>query len=215
MIAEYFLIWLVLAGVNGAAVISPGPAFAITVRNAIRYNRKVGVFTALGLALGVGVHVTLVLTGISVLLSGSPLLYNAMKYAGAGYLVFIGIKALKAKKHKTETAAEGKITPAANDITNLKALQIGFLTNALSPKALVFFTAVYSQFISPDMPWQVLAAFGLTSVVLEATWFSIVTVILTDRRIKNRFLSIAHWIERVCGGLMIGLGVKLAVSKGF
>ena len=58
-----------------------------------------------------------------------------------------------------------------------------------------------------------MALYGLTSVVIEIAWFSGVAVVLTDRRIKERFLGIVHWVERTCGGLMIGLGVKLAFSR--
>jgi RhtB (resistance to homoserine/threonine) family protein len=208
---EYFGVWLILASVNLAATLSPGPAFILTVRNALSYNRPLGMMTAMGLGLGIGVHVAFVLGGIAVVIAKSVILFNLIKYAGAAYLVFIGAKAVLAKKSDN---ANPNIQTAQKPLTAFGALRMGFLTNVLNPKAVVFFTAVYAQFITVDTPPQILVLFGLTSVLIEAIWFSIVTFILTNPRIKNAFLGISHWIERVCGGLLIALGIRLALSKG-
>ena len=87
------------------------------------------------------------------------------------------------------------------------------MTNVLNPKAVIFFTAVYTQFIDLHTPWQVHVLYGMTSVVIEFLWFAGVAVVLTNPLIKQKFMGVVHWIERSCGGLMIALGVKLALSK--
>lgn len=212
---EFFLKWLLMASVQAAATISPGPAFVVAVRNAMAYDRRAGIFTAFGLGLGVGVHVLVVLCGLAVLLQHYTFLFDVIRYAGAAYLIYIGGKAIftKRKQAPPGEAAVVSAPQARETLSGRKALSIGFFTNLLNPKAVVFFTAVFTQFIGPGTPLSVMALYGLTSVVIEIAWFSGVAVVLTDRRIKERFLGAVHWVERTCGGLMIGLGVKLAFSR--
>ncbi len=212
---EFFLQWVLMASVQGAATISPGPAFVVAVRNAMAYDRRAGIFTAFGLGLGVGVHVLVVLCGLAVLLQHYTFLFDFIRYAGAAYLIYIGGKAIftKRKKASSSEAAVEAAPQMRSSISGRKALSIGFFTNLLNPKAVIFFTAVFTQFIGPGTPLSVMALYGLTSVVIEILWFSGVAVVLTDRRIKERFLGAVHWVERTCGGLMIGLGLKLAFSR--
>jgi RhtB (resistance to homoserine/threonine) family protein len=209
---DYLTLWLILASVNLAATVSPGPAFVLTVRSALTHNRRAGLLTALGLGLGITVHVTIVLSGFAVLISSSALLFDLLKYAGAAYLAYIGIKGVLAKKRSARNIADG-LEPVKT-ISDVQALRIGILTNLLNPKAIVFFAAVYAQLITADTPWQILILFGLTSMIIESGWFSIVTLVLTDPRVRDKFFGISHWIERVCGGLLIALGIRLALSKG-
>lgn len=208
--------WLLLASVQTAATLSPGPAFAISVRNALAYDRRTGVFTAIGLGAGVGAHVLFVLCGIAVVIAQSVMLFNLIKYAGAAYLIFIGAKAIFARKREDSEPLEEKldIPKAKKSLSSFGAFRIGFLTNLLNPKAVVFFTAVFSQFISPETSYEVMGLYFLTCVMIETIWFSIVSIVLTNPLIKAKFLNLAHWVERVCGGLLIALGVKLATNKG-
>ncbi|MCB1681761.1 MAG: LysE family translocator [Rhodospirillales bacterium] len=213
---EFILKWLLMASVQAAATISPGPAFVLAVRNAVTYDRRAGLFTALGLGAGVAVHVMVVLGGLAVLLQHYTYVFDVIRYAGAAYLIFIGSKALisrrQAKAEEPEVLPEGVLSSRAV-VSGRKAFSMGFLTNLLNPKAVIFFTAVFTQFIGPGTPVSVMALYGLTSVVIEITWFSGVAVVLTNPGIKERFMGAVHWVERTCGGLMIGLGLKLAFSR--
>jgi RhtB (resistance to homoserine/threonine) family protein len=210
---EFFLKWLAMASVQLAATMSPGPAFVMSMRNSVVYGRYVGVLTALGLALGVGAHVIFVLAGLSFVIAQSVYFYNFIKYAGAAYLIYIGIKSLRARKRVDAAQTDEPKGAQVISITPFEAVKIGFLTNLLNPKAVLFFTAVYSQFVDIHTPWHSHALYGLTSVAIEFLWFAGVAVVLTNPMIKQRFVRIVHWIERACGGLMIALGLKLALSK--
>lgn len=208
---EFLSAWILLAGVQTAATLSPGPAFAMTLRNATVHGRKQGMFTAIGLGLGVAAHVIFVLTGFALLLSKTPLLFATIKYAGAAYLIYIGIKGLRAKP-----GSEMKVdlqTQKTKGRHTLSFVQQGFLTNLLNPKAIVFFTAVFAQFITPDMPLEQQSLFGLTCTIIEMIWFTVLTLVLTHAVIRQKFTAISHWIDRICGGLLIALGVRLALSK--
>ncbi|MGH1456090.1 MAG: LysE family transporter [Alphaproteobacteria bacterium] len=212
---ELFLAWLVIASVQLAATMSPGPAFVVAVRNAIAYDRKTGIATAFGLSLGVLAHVSFVLCGIALIVAQSVWLFSFIKYAGAAYLFYIGVKAIIASRKVKMPSIEinDDIQPAKLMISVRKAIVTGFLTNLLNPKAVVFFTAVFTQFINADTSFQVLALYGLTSVAIEFLWFAGVAIFLTHSRIRAVFLSYMRWVEGICGGLMVGLGIKLALSK--
>ncbi len=214
---ELFLQWALLASVQLAATMSPGPAFVVSVRNSMAHSRSVGVFTSLGLALGVGAHVVFVLVGISLVISQSVILFSIVKYAGAAYLCYVGIKAIFFSKKRGEEQPLGEvdqnISPAKKAMSTRQAIMNGFLTNLLNPKAVVFFTAVYTQFIGVDTPLSIHLLYGVTSIVIEFLWFAGVAIVLTNPRVKRKFMSVMHWVERSCGGLMVALGVKLALSK--
>ncbi len=207
---EFLTLWLAFALIDFVATLSPGPAFAMTVRIAVANSRKIAVIFALGLGVGIAVQVATILLGMGVVIAQSILLFNLIKYAGAAYLVYIGIKGLKSRKRKKLGANNIQIKP---DLSLCAAFCQGVITNVLNPKAVVFFTAVYAQFISPETTqWQKLVL-GSTSVCFEILWFSTLAVFLTNPAIKAKFMSIVHWIERTCGGLLVTLGVKLAISK--
>lgn len=207
---EIFWAWMLFLIVDIAAAMSPGPAFVALVRNAMAYDRKTGIATALGLALGVSIHVILVLGGIAFVITQSVLLFNVIKYGGAGYLIYVGIKALRSGRRRVvvDTGEE-----CAKTITLSQAVLQGFWTNLLNPKAVVFFTAVFAQFIHPSMSFSVQILYGFTPICVEFLWFSGLAIILTNMSIKRRFMNVIHWVERLCGGLMIGLGVKLALFR--
>lgn len=210
----YFWTWFALAGVQLAVTMAPGPAFVMAVRNALAYGRRAGFFTSIGLGVGVGFHATLVLCGLAYVISKSIFVYSMIKYVGAAYLFYMGVKALRTKKSEPVDVDDIiQDVPVAKQMSPSKAVFCGFLTNALNPKAVLFFTAVFTQFITVDTPQTVQILFGLTSVAIEILWFAGFTAFLTNPQIKKKFMSVIHWIERGCGGLMIALGLKLALTK--
>lgn len=209
----FFLTWLAFAATQIAAAMSPGPAFILTVRHAITHGRTTGIYTAIGLGLGVAIHVGLVLVGLAAVMTQSFFLYSIIKYLGAGYLIYIGIKGLRARPRVSQQEGNDTTPPANVSLTAAVAIRSGLLTNLLNPKALVFSTSIVTQFIHPDTPKTTLLLFWLTSTTIEILWFSLVSAVLNYKEIKQRFIAASHWIDRICGGLLVGLGIKLAISK--
>ncbi len=201
--------WLMIFVIGCLAVTSPGPNLAITLRNSLVYSRQAGVYTAVGLAAGNCFHATYCLIGIGVIISKSILLFNALKWLGAGYLIYIGIKSLQAKKHVGNVV----ITQHTQDISHLAAVRMGFLTNLLNPKVTLFFLALFTQIIRPATPLSAQVVYGLTMIGLEFTWFALVAILISQRSIKKLLLSVSHWIERIMGIVLIALGVRLAFTK--
>lgn len=191
---------------------SPGPDFVMCTRNAVLYSRKIGVMTALGLGLGVCVHVLYCIAGVAVIISQSILLFNLIKYIGAAYLGYLGFKALFSKKGAVASGVEGGENVRA-PMSPLAAFRSGFLTNLLNPKATLFILSLFTQVIQPETPISVQAFFGATMVVEIVLWFSFVTFVLSIPQIKDVFLKFSRWIEKGCGTIFIALGVKLALTK--
>ncbi len=208
---DIWINWISLVAIFMMALISPGPDFVIAVRNSVLYSRKIGLLTALGFALGVCVHLAYTLVGLALLISKSIILFQVIKYAGAAYLIYIGIKALRSQGFEKPDGDEGAISQAG--MSSLSAIYSGFLTNVLNPKATLFFLAIFSQFIGVDTAFNVQLLYAATLVVMTGLWFSVVALILTNPKIKAIFLKFAKWIDKICGILLIGLATKIIFSK--
>lgn len=205
-----------LIGVFAIALASPGPDFVVAVRNSIIHSRRAGVMTALGFAFGVLVHVTYTVFGIGALIASSLLIFNLIKWAGAAYLVYLGVQALRSKGMAGSAIDQSLTESTAGEtrqvLSDGAAIRSGFLTNALNPKATLFFVAIFSQIISPETPllWQ--AVYGLTCFLMTFVWFSVVALILNQRKIREVFLRSTKWIDRVCGTCLVALGIKVALT---
>lgn len=205
----YLAEFLTVAIVHLLAVMSPGPDFAMISRNSFVYSRKTGIYSSIGLALGILVHVTYSLVGIGFIISKSIVLFSIIKFLGAGYLIFIGYKSLKAKPHKLSREQLSE----KNDIDKFAAIKMGFLTNALNPKATLFFLSLFTQVISPETPLFIQALYGLEMSVMTFVWFAFVASVLSHQAIKIRFSAVHHHIEKIFGIILIALGVKIALSS--
>lgn len=205
---NYLPEFLAVAGVHLLAVMSPGPDFVLISRNSVIYSRKVGILSALGLALGITVHVTYSLIGIGLLISQSVVLFSVIKYLGAGYLIYIGIKSLRAQPAKLETER----ATAKKSMTSWQAVRTGFLTNVLNPKATLFFLALFTQVVHPETPKLIQSLYGLEMSLMTFVWFGAVALALSHPVIKNRFTKVQHYLERFFGACLIALGIKVAVS---
>lgn len=213
MFETYFANWLVLVTVFAAAVLSPGPDFVMSVRNSLLHGRRAGMFTALGFSLGVLVHATYAVLGIGALIAHSILLFNLIKYAGAAYLIYIGVKALRSQGAASaviEASLRQKEKPGHSAG---HALRDGFLTNLLNPKATLFFVALFTQIVDPAMPLYVKAVFGLTCAAMVGIWFTLVAVLMNRSSVRQAYLRMAQKIDRTMGVLLIAFGLKVALAK--
>ncbi len=206
---EFFSEWLMIVVLMSVAAASPGPDFVMAIRNSLTYSRKAGLFTAIGFGLGICVHAAYCMLGIAALIAQSITLFNVIKWLGAAYLVYIGIKALRSKGFK----AQDETYQTRNDIHWSKALGQGFVTNVLNPKATMFFLALYTQVIDPGTPVGVQIIFAATCVAIVTLWFSFVAFALTSGPVRNKFLGFSQWIDRACGVAMIAFGLRLALTK--
>lgn len=200
--------WIAVITITLLAVISPGPDFAMVTRNSLMLSRRAGVLTALGIGLGVLVHVTYTLVGVGLLIQQSLWLFNAIKLAGAAYLVYLGVKMLRAKPGGKQ--ADGAVAP----LSDMAALRTGFLTNALNPKTTVFIVSLFMQVVRPDTPLAMQVGYGAFISAAHMAWFALVALCFSAGAVRLRLLTLRHWIDRIFGGMLVGFGVLLAVTRG-
>lgn len=206
----YWMEFLTVALVHVLAVASPGPDFAVVVRESVTRGQRSGSWTALGIGCGIGLHVSYSLLGIGLIVSQSILLFNLFKWLAAGYLFYLGFQALRARP-----MAVGDIAPvaAAGPLSRRRAFTIGFVTNGLNPKATLFFLSLFTVVIDPHTPLVVQALYGVYLTFATTLWFCLVAWLFSRARVRAGFARMGHWFDRVTGAVLIGLGVRLAVSE--
>jgi len=199
--------WLAVVTITLLAVISPGPDFALVSRNTLLLSRRAGVFTALGIGSGVLVHVTYTVLGVGLLLQQSLWLFNALKLAGAAYLIYLGVKMMR-----TQPVVQ-QLAPQDAAHSDLAALRTGFLTNTLNPKTSVFIVSVFMQVLRPETAVVTQAGYGAFIALIHIAWFSLVALSFSAGIVRERLLAARHWIDRVFGGLLVVFGILLAVVQ--
>jgi len=197
--------FLALALVHFLAVVIPGPDFAITVRQSIRFGHAAGTLTALGIGAGISVHVIYTLLGISALMHTTPWLMDIASLVGGLYLVYLGVVLVRSRPAEAgDLDAEGgsRETPPLH-----KAFMLGFMTNATNPKATLFFLAIFTTLVSSETPLPVQIAYGAWMCSVNAIWFILVSYLFSRNGVRSRFLCLGHWLERAMGGLLIGVAL--------
>ncbi len=201
--------FLTVAAVHLLAAMSPGPDFVMITRNSLIYSKRTGIYSSVGLALGILLHITYSMVGIGLIISQSIVLYSTIKLFGAAYLLWIGCQSLRSKPHTVTVSQEEK----KEDLSPLSAIRLGFLTNALNPKATLFFLALFTQVINPLTPLGIKILYGAEMSIAQFAWFALVATLLSHRVVKNRFVSVAHHVERVFGVILVALGIRVALSS--
>lgn len=206
----YWMEFLTVALVHLLAVASPGPDFAVVVRESVTGGQRSGSCTALGVGSGILLHVAYSLLGIGLIVSQSIVLFNLFKWLAAGYLLYLGVQALRAQPAKVvdltqETAVQAR--------SGRRAFVTGFITNGLNPKATLFFLSLFTVIIDPHTPLVVQALYGVYLAFATALWFCLVAWLFSRARVRAGFARMGHWFDRVTGVVLIGLGVRLAVSE--
>jgi len=207
--------FLLIAAVHLLAVASPGPDFAIILKQSIRYDRRTAVFTSFGIATGILLHVTYSLVGIGLIIASDERLFTALKYIAASYFCYIAWHGLRAKKPEKDSrellvadnVGHNNQTPSAK-----KAFFTGFLINGLNVKATLFFVSLFSVIIAPQTPFSIKLSYGLYMTLATAAWFVFLSYLLTHHRIRH-FLQIKGYVlDRVMGGVLLLLAVQLVLS---
>ena len=205
----YWTEFLTVALVHLLAVASPGPDFAIVLRESVSNGRHAGIWTALGVGSGILLHVGYCLLGIGLIVSQSIVLFNLLKWLAAAYLIYIGIRALQARP---ADPASAQLEPLATRSPRA-AFARGFVTNGLNPKATLFFLSLFTLVISPQTPLLVQAGYGLYLALATALWFCAVALLFSQARVRRGFVRLGHWFDRLMGAVLVGLGIKVAFSE--
>jgi len=207
---QFFLI----ASVHLLAVASPGPDFAIILKQSIRYDRRTAIFTSFGIATGILLHVTYSLVGIGLIIASDERLFAALKYIAASYFCYIAWHGLRAKKPDNNSEMQVASREDKNDQipSTKRAFFTGFLVNGLNVKATLFFVSLFSVVIDPQTPFYIKLSYGLYMTIATAVWFVFLSYLLTQHKVRY-FLQIkGYLLDRVMGGVLLLLAVQLVLS---
>jgi RhtB (resistance to homoserine/threonine) family protein len=194
---------------NALAAISPGPDFVMAVRNSLNYSRRTGIFTGIGIGMGISIHIFYCAVGIGYIISKSIIAFTIIKYLGAAYLIYMGIGSIIAKGSKIEIKENKEL----KDLTRLEAVKTGFFTNVLNPKATMFFLGLFTFVIKPETPSYVVIITSVIMIITAISWFTLVALFFTQKRVQTVFLKFEGIINKVFGGLLILLGIKIALAN--
>jgi RhtB (resistance to homoserine/threonine) family protein len=190
------------------AVASPGPDFAMVLRQSLAHGRRTAVWTSLGIGAAILLHATYCVLGLGLLLQNSPAAFTALRYAGAAYLACLGVEGLRSRS-RLGNMADG---PAVTVPAPRAAFVAGFLTNALNPKAALFFIALFPVAVSPQTPKLIQAGYGLWMSLATMVWFSLVSVVFTREPVRRGYLRHGHWIDRALGVVFLGFAAGLVLA---
>ena len=208
----YWQEFLIIATVHFLAVASPGPDFAIVLKQSIRYGRRCATFTSLGIGAGILVHVAYSLVGIGLLIATDEHLFNLLKYIAAAYFLYVAWHGLnaKAQSHEKKFADlhhENKMP------STFKAFLTRFLINALNVKATLFFVSLFSMVISIQTPLFIKLFYGIYMALATAAWFSLLSYLLNMKKFKQLILKKGYWLERFMGLVLLILAIELLLTN--
>ena len=210
MLASSILAFL---GVSALVIVTPGPDTAVTVRNTLFGGRAGGVFTALGVSVGQAVWAFATSLGIVALLVASEPLFLAVKYAGAAYLVWLGLHALRAAWRPGEGGDATAARPARR-LGRGAAFRQGLVSDLGNPKMAVFFASLLPQFVPAGQPaLTAFLALGLVFSLMTFLWLAAYAVAVAKAGDVLRRPRIRRAIEGVTGVLLIALGLRIAAEQ--
>ncbi len=186
----------------------PGPAVLLTISQSVRGGKKAGMMTGVGIAVGDLIHTISAVLGLSAILLTSALAFETIKYVGAAYLIYLGIKAMFETSKRDDKPIVKKMNPSLS-------FRQAILIELLNPKTALFFLAFLPQFVRSDgypVVYQLLIL-GLTFVLMSILYTTLLALLASS--IYNRLLPKiggykSHWQGKLVGSIFIGLGVKLA-----
>ena len=194
-----------------AVALSPGPDVLFVLANSLQHKAKGAVASALGIGAGSLIHALAAAIGISALIAASSLAFDALRYAGAAYLTWLGFQALRSWYLN---AGATNMSPQETETTALRVFQRALLTNILNPKVIVFYLALLPQFVNPSLGSVGLQIFLLGSIHAGIGVVYLVSIGFAAGRASDWLAttSFGRWMDGVAGVFFLGLAIRLAVS---
>ena len=192
--------------------LTPGPDVLYIVTHALRQGARAGSVAALGITAGCFVHIFAAAVGVSALMAASATAFTVLKWMGAAYLVYVGLRMLLSR------APSGMVLDGASAAAAVPLKTIflrGFWTNALNPKVALFFLAFLPQFIGPAVEHKALAflllglLFNFNGLWVNIGW-ALAAAWLASR--VSAVQKTMHWLDRIAGAMFVGFGLKLAFT---
>ena len=205
---DYALVLISVFAVFIPALLLPGPDFVAVVRSSMTYGSRSGLLTTLGVSMGLCLYASLSLLGLSAILVKYQWLTWTVRALGGAYLIYLGIRLLRAKPQKIE------LGQAATRPSRHRAVLFGFLVTLTNPKAIVLFASVFATAVTASTPHWLMGVMIALVTASSLTWYSCVSLFMSSDPVMRRFQNARHWIEKAAGVCFIGLGGKVLTDAG-
>ena len=197
------LFWSQFAAVCLAGAMSPGPSLALIIRNSTKYNRLGGIMSAVGHGLGMGVYAIFAVTGLSIIILTNIYIFKSIQIIGIIFLFIYGTLFIF-QKHE-------KIT-IHNNQNKLNSFLQGFSISIFNPKILIWFSAVFSQFVRSDSTFITNSILVITASAIDCIWYVLVALIVTSYGLKDFFQKRINTIQKISGIVLVIISLLLIID---
>ena len=186
--------WVQFASICIVGAMSPGPSMALIIRNSIKYGRVSGLLSSIGHAIGIGIYASISVVGLQIILINNIFVFNTIQFCGSIFLLILGILFLK---------NSGEKLSLEDDQKNLNSFIQGFAISILNPKILIWFTAIFSQFIEASSTSMTKLTMVFMASSIDGIWYIIVTIVVTGFGLKQFLENNTKTIQNISGVVLI------------
>ena len=186
--------WVQFASICIVGAMSPGPSMALIIRNSIKYGRVSGLLSSIGHAIGIGIYASISVVGLQLILINNIFVFNTIQFCGSIFLLILGILFLK---------NSGEKLSLEDDQKNLNSFIQGFAISILNPKILIWFTAIFSQFIEASSTNMTKLTMVFMASSIDGIWYIIVTIVVTGFGLKQFLENNTKTIQNISGIVLI------------
>ena len=201
--------FLTIAILHFFAVSSPGPDFIIVTRQSIRSGRTAAIFTSLGIASGILVHSFAAMTGLTYIISSNPLVFLYLKIIASIYLGYLGFISIFNSSSITQYTSN----QSTSDQNFLYSYRIGFITNVLNPKAILFFITVFSIVVDSSTSVLSLGIYGAYMSIATFIWFTFISYIFTNTTLINKYRNSLPRFEKILGCILLLIASQILLYE--
>ena len=197
------IFWLQFVAVCIAGAMSPGPSLALIIRNSTKYNRLGGIMSAIGHGLGMGIYAIFAVTGLIIILTTNIYIFKSIQIAGIIFLFIFGILFIIQKNEELNIE---------NNQNKLNSFLQGFSISILNPKILIWFSAVFSQFVRSDSTFLTNSILVITASAIDCIWYVVVVLIVTSYGLKDFFQKRINAIQKISGTVLVLISILLIIN---
>ena len=197
------IFWLQFAAVCVAGAMSPGPSLALVIRNSTKFSRIAGLMTAIGHGLGMGIYAVFAVTGLVIVITTNVYLFQLIQILGICFLLYFGIQFILQQSNEIIIDDNQK---------NINSFIQGFSISILNPKILIWFAAIFSQFVSVNGTFTSNSILVLTASIIDCIWYVIVALVVTSYGLNNFFQKRIDIIQKVSGFILVLIGIILIID---
>ena len=190
--------WVQFATICIVGAMSPGPSMALIIRNSIKYGRVSGVLSSVGHAIGIGIYAGVSVAGLQIILINNIFLFNTIQFCGSVFLLVLGILFLRDAGQKFSIQDEQK---------SVNSFMQGFAISILNPKILIWFAAIFSQFIEISSTNFIKLTMVLIASSIDGLWYIILTIIVTGFGLKQFLENNTKIIQNISGAVLIFISI--------